>query len=46
MRTLFGHLLTLGEAVLVALALPVVILIVGVPIARIVRLMLEAARAI
>jgi hypothetical protein len=45
-RTILRGLATLGEAILVALALPVVILAVGTPIALVVRLALEIARAL
>jgi len=41
-----GGLVTLGEAILVALAVPLVILAVGAPVALLVRLALEAARAL
>jgi hypothetical protein len=37
---------TLAEALLVALALPVAILVVGAPIALLVRLLLEMFRAL
>jgi hypothetical protein len=46
MRTLLGGLATLGEALVLALAVPIAILAVGTPIVLIVRLMLEAARAL
>jgi hypothetical protein len=46
MRTLLGGLATLGEAILVALAVPVVILAVGTPVVLLVRLVLEVARAL
>jgi hypothetical protein len=46
MRTVLGGLATLGEAILVALAVPVVILAIGTPIALVVSLLLEAARAL
>ena len=46
MRTILSGLATLGEAILVALAVPIVILAVGTPIALVVRLVLEVARAL
>jgi hypothetical protein len=46
MRTILGGLLTLGEAMLVALAVPIAILAVGTPVALAVRLALEAIRAL
>jgi hypothetical protein len=46
MRTLLGGLATLGEAILVALAVPVVVLAVGTPVVLLVRLVLEVARAL
>lgn len=46
MRALLRGLATLGEAILVALAVPVVILVVGAPVVLVVRLVLEFARAL
>jgi hypothetical protein len=46
MRTILGGLLTLGEAMLLALAVPIAILAVGTPVALAVRLALEAIRAL
>jgi hypothetical protein len=46
MRTLLRGLATLGAAILVALAVPVVILVVGTPVVLVVRLVLEFARAL
>jgi hypothetical protein len=46
MRTILSGLATLGAAILVALAVPIVILGVGTPIALIVRLALEVARTL
>jgi hypothetical protein len=46
MRTLLSGLATLGEALLVALALPIVILAVGTPLALVVRFVLEITRAL
>lgn len=43
-RTFLGGLATLGEVALVALAVPVVILLVGTPIVLAARLVLEVAR--
>jgi hypothetical protein len=43
MRTFLGHLATLGEAMCVGLAVPVVILAAGVPIVLTVRLVLAVA---
>jgi hypothetical protein len=44
MQTFVSGLVTLGEAILVALAVPIAILAVGLPIVLVVRLALEAAR--
>ena len=44
MQTLLSGLVTLGEAILVALAVPIAILAVGLPIVLVVRLAVEAAR--
>ena len=44
MQTLLSGLVTLGEAILVALAVPIAILAVGLPVVLVVRLALEAAR--
>jgi len=46
MRSILRGLATLGEAILVALAVPLVILGLGAPLALLVRLALEAARAL
>ena len=46
MRTLLGHLATFGEIVLIALAVPVVILVLGTPVVLVVRLALELGRAL
>ena len=46
MRTFLGGLATLGEAILVALAVPIVILAAGTPVVLLVRLVLEVARAL
>jgi hypothetical protein len=46
MRAILSGLTTLGEAILVALAVPIAILVVGTPLALIVRLALEVARAL
>jgi hypothetical protein len=43
-RTFLGGLATLAEVMLLALAVPVVILLLGTPIALAVRLVLEVAR--
>jgi len=45
MRTLLTGLATLGEAMLLALLIPLAILAMGTPIVLVVRLALEAARA-
>jgi len=44
MQTLLSGLVTLGEAILVALAVPIAILAVGLPVVLVVRLALEAVR--
>ena len=44
MQTLLSGLVTLGEAILVALAVPIAILAVGLPIVLVARLAVEAAR--
>lgn len=44
MRTIVSGLATLGEAILVALAVPIVVLVVGTPVVLVVRLVLEVAR--
>jgi hypothetical protein len=44
MQTFVSGLVTLGEAILVALAVPIAILAVGLPIVLVVRLAVEAAR--
>jgi hypothetical protein len=46
MRTILSGLATVGEAMLVALAVPIVILAVGTPLALAARLVLEAIRAL
>jgi hypothetical protein len=46
MRTFLGGLATLGEAILLALAVPTAILAVGIPVVLVVRLALEVARAL
>ena len=46
MTTILTGLATLGESILVALAIPIAILVVGTPIVLLVRLALEAARAL
>jgi hypothetical protein len=46
MQTFFSGLATLGEAILVALAVPIVILAVGTPLALVVALVLGAIRAL
>jgi len=46
MQTLLSGLATLGEAMLVALAIPFAILAAGTPLALAVRLALEIARAL
>jgi len=46
MKTILTGLATLGESILVALAIPIAILAVGTPIVLLVRLALEAARAL
>lgn len=45
MRLLSG-LAALGEVILIALAVPVAILVVGTPIVLVVRLLLDVARAL
>jgi hypothetical protein len=44
MRTFLGGLATLVEAILVALAVPVVILAIGTPISLVVAFVLEVSR--
>jgi hypothetical protein len=44
MQTFVSGLVTLGEAILVALAVPIAILAVGLPVVLVVRLAVEAAR--
>ncbi len=46
MRTFLSRLATGGEVILVALAVPIAILVVGTPIVLVVRLVLEVARAL
>jgi hypothetical protein len=43
-RAFLGHVATLGEAVLIGLAVPVAILAVGAPVALVVSLVVEAVR--
>ena len=45
-QAFLGVLTTLGEMMLVALAVPIAILVVGTPIALAVRLLLEIASAL
>jgi hypothetical protein len=44
MRTFFSGLATLGEAMMLALAVPIAILAVGTPLVLVVRLALEIAQ--
>jgi hypothetical protein len=46
LRALAGHVATLGGIVLIALAVPVVILVLGAPLVLVVRLVLEIGRAL
>jgi|OpeIllAssembly_1097287.scaffolds.fasta_scaffold415456_2 hypothetical protein len=46
MRTLLSGLATLVGAMMLALAVPVAILVLGTPVALIARLVLEAVRAL
>jgi len=46
MRTIFSGLATLAAAMALALAVPVAILALGIPVALVVRLLLEAVRAL
>jgi hypothetical protein len=46
MQMFLSRLATFGAAILVALAIPIAILVVGTPIVLVVRLMLEVARAL
>ena len=46
MRMFLSRLVTVGEAILVALAVPIAILAVGAPIVLVVSLVLEVARAL
>jgi hypothetical protein len=46
MQTLLSGLATVGEAMLLALAVPLAILAVGTPVVLLVRLGLEVARAL
>ncbi|MFO7691847.1 MAG: hypothetical protein R6V57_02060 [Vicinamibacterales bacterium] len=46
MRTILSGLATLAGAMIFALAVPVAILALGIPVALIVRLVLEAVRAL
>jgi hypothetical protein len=43
-RAFLGHVATLGEAVLIGLAVPVAVLAVGAPVALVVSLVVEAVR--
>ena len=43
-RASLGHVATLGEVVLIGLAVPVAILAVGAPVALVVSLVVEVAR--
>ena len=43
-RAFLGHVATLGEVVLIGLAVPVAILAVGAPVAVVVSLVVEAVR--
>jgi hypothetical protein len=45
MRTLLSGVATLGESILVALAVPIVVLAAGTPVVLIVRLALDVARS-
>ena len=44
LQAIAGHLATLGAALLVALAVPLVILALGAPVALVVRFILEIGR--
>jgi len=44
MHTFVKHLATLSELILLALAVPIAIVLVGAPVVLVVRLMLEAVR--
>ncbi|HSP92236.1 MAG TPA: hypothetical protein VLN08_15075 [Vicinamibacterales bacterium] len=46
MRTILSALATLAGAMLLALAVPVAVLALGTPVALVVRLVLEAVRAL
>jgi hypothetical protein len=46
MPTLLNNIVTLGESVVVVLAFPIVVLILGLPIALLVWLVLALARAL
>ena len=46
MRTILSGLATLAGAMMLALAVPVAILALGIPVALVVRLVLEAVRAL
>ena len=46
MQALLGGLATLGESILVGLAVPVAILAVGTPVVLVVRLALDVAQAL
>ena len=46
MRTFLKRLVTLGGAILVALAVPIAILVIGAPIMLVVGLMLAIVRAL
>ena len=45
-RVLAGHLATLGGVILVGLAIPAAILVIGTPIALVVRFVIEIGRAL
>ena len=46
MRSMLRGLVTLAEAILAALAVPIVILVVGTPVVLLARLVLEVVRAL
>jgi len=46
MRTFLGGLATTGEVILVALAVPMVILALGLPVVLVARILLEVVRAL
>lgn len=45
-RTILSGVITIVEAMMLALAIPVAILALGLPVALVVRLVLEAVRAL